>query len=357
MPRVLPESVTYRRALVTALLLVGAAIPLHTRAAQTGPTVIALGNEIAVTGDGATASGSHVEITRGGVYEISGQLADGQLEVNTPGADVELVCAGVDLTSSDGPAVLFREAETAQLTLAPGSKNRVEDGGDTDFDAAIAADVSLTIGGAGALEVVGNQNEGIVSSMHLTFTGGDIHVWAVEDGVNANNDDVSEITVTGGTLFVETETGDGIDSNGTITITGGAVTTLGAMADRNGGLDADGDITIDGGEVIATGARQPAPAPDSAQNSLLLQFDQTQEADTLVVIQDPAGEDVLVFAPTAPFRQLLVSDPGISAEASYNVFVGGVGEGEPINGRFATARETGEAHGVVTTASLDAVRQ
>ena len=64
----------------------------------------------------------------------------------------------------------------------------------------------------------------------------------------------------------------------------------------------------------------------------------------------------LVFAPSAPFQQLLVSDPGISAEESYNVFVGGVGEGEPVNGRFAAASEIGEATGVVTTASLDEAR-
>lgn len=347
---------TSNSAMLVVLLAAGLLSPLAASAAQPVPTVITLGPEVSIEGGGATATAGHVQITAGGVYEVSGELADGQIEVNAPDADVELIFAGVNLTSTDGPAVLFRDAETAQLTLAPGSENRVQDGGDTDFDAAIAADVSLTIGGEGGLDVVGNQNEGIASSMHLTFTGGDIHIWAVEDGVNANNDDVSEITVTGGTLFVETEKGDGIDSNGTITITGGTVTTLGAMNDKNGGLDADGDITIDGGDVIATGSRQPAPAADSAQHSLLLQFDQTQDAGTLVVIQDSSGNDVLVFAPPAPFRQLLVSDPGISAEAFYNVFVGGVGEGEPVNGRFATASSPGEAAGTVTTASVDDAR-
>lgn len=337
-------------AMLVVLLAAGLLSPLAAYAAQPVPTVITLGPEVSIEGDGATATAGHVQITAAGVYEVSGELADGQIEVSAPGSDVELVFAGVDLTSSDGPAVMFRDAESAKLTLAAGSENRVEDGGDTDVDAAIAADMSLTFAGDGALEVVGNQNEGIASSMHLAFTGGDIHVWAVEDGINANNDDVSEITVTGGTLFVETETGDGIDSNGTITITGGQVTTLGAMADRNGGLDADGDITIDGGEVIATGARQPAPAADSAQPSLLLQFDQTQDADTLVVIQDSSGGDVLVFAPSTPFWQLLVSDPRILVEESYNVFIRGVGEGEPVNGRYIAASDPGEAAGTVTTA-------
>ena len=151
-----------------------------------------VGPEVSIDGDGATATAGHVQITAGGGYEVSGELADGQIEVNAPDADVESSLRA-DITSSDGPGGPVSRRRDRQLTLAPGSENRVEDGGDTDFDAAIAADMSLTFGGAGALEVVGNQNEGIASSMHLTFTGGDIHVWAVEDGINANNDDVSEI--------------------------------------------------------------------------------------------------------------------------------------------------------------------
>jgi hypothetical protein len=348
---------TARRGLAAALLLAGAIAPLPAFAAQPAATVITLGEQVVIEGAGASATAGHVQITAGGVYEVSGELADGQIEVDAPDADVEVILSGADITSSDGPAILVRDAGSATLTLAPGSENRVEDGGDTDFDAAIAADVSLTFGGEGALEVVGNQNEGIASSMHLTFTGGDIRVWAVDDGINANKDDVSEITITGGTLYVESETGDGIDSNGTITITGGEVTSVGAIEDKSGGLDADGDVTIEGGEVIATGARQSAPAVASIQPSLLLQFDETQDAGTLVVIQDSSGNDVLVFAPANPFRQLLVSDPGISAEETYNVYTGGTGEGEPVNGRYASASIPGEAAGTVTTASLDEARQ
>ena len=353
----LPPNASRRGIMLTALLLAGALAPFPAFSARPAPTVITLGNKVDIEGDGATAAAGHVQITAGGVYEVSGELADGQIEVDAPDADVEVILAGATIVSSDGPAILFRDAGSAALTLAPGTENRVEDGGDTDFDAAIAANLSLTIGGDGALEVRGIQNEGIASSMHLTFTGGDIHVWAVEDGVNANNDDVSEITITGGTLVVETETGDGIDSNGTITITGGDVTTLGAMADRNGGLDADGAITIDGGKVIATGARQPAPAEASLQQSLLLQFDQTQDADTLIVIQDPSGNDLFVFAPATPFRQLLVSDPVISPGETYSVYLGGTAEGDAVDGRYAAASNSGEFAGTVTTASLDVARQ
>ena len=347
MPRHHLDPAARRRALAATLLL-GMAAPLPALAVQPDPTLITLGPEVAIEGEGATATAGHVRITAGGVYEFNGELTDGQIEVDAPDAEVEVILNDAQLTSRDGPAILVRDARTATLSLAPGSKNRVEDGGDTEFDAAIAAAVSLTIGGEGALDVVGNQNEGIASSMHLTFTGGEIHIRAVEDGVNANHDDVSEITITGGTLFVETETGDGIDSNGTITITGGSVTTLGAMNDRNGGLDADGDVTIDGGEVIAAGARQAEPAAASQQASLLLRFAEEQAAETLVVVRDSAGEDVLVFAPAIPFQQMLVSEPGIVPGATYAYFTGGTAEGEAVNGRSPAASDPGAPVGVVT---------
>ena len=353
----LARSETRRRVLVAALLLAGITVPTPMAAAQPAVTRITLGDQVTIEGNGANADAGNVQITAGGVYELSGTLDRGQVNVDAPQADVELILNGVDITSTNGPAILVREAGNATITLADGSRNRVEDGGDTDFDAAIAGDVSLTFGGDGALEVIGNQEEGIASTMDLTFTGGDYHIRAVEDGLNANNDGVSVITISGGSIYIETETGDGIDSNGALTITGGEVITQGAMEDMNGGLDADGAVTIDGGEVIATGARLSVPVADSTQQSLLLQFDRTQDANTLVVIQNSAGEDLLVFAPALPFRQLLFSDAGIAAGETYTYFTGGSGEGEAVNGRYTAASNPGTEVGTVTTASLDDARR
>ncbi len=323
--------------------------------AAAGVTTIALGETIAIDGAGAAVSDDGVTITSGGTFHLSGTLADGTIEVAAPEEDVELVLAGAEIANADGPAILFRDAAAATVTLEAGTVNMLTDGGDTDFDAALYSDTSLTIRGDGELTVIGNQNEGIASRMHITINGGTIRVHAVEDGLNANNDDVSEITITDGYLSIVTEVGDGIDSNGTLTITGGTVISLGALDDRNGGLDADGAVTIDGGTVIATGARLSLPVAESAQQAIQVTYDTAQEAGALVVIRDEAGEDVLVFAPAIAYRQLLFSDSGIAPGVTYTVFAGGSAQGEAEDGRYTMpAANPGTEVATVTTESIAA---
>jgi hypothetical protein len=273
------------------------------------------------------------------------------VQVNAPGATVELVLGGATITNLDGPAILFAQAGEAIVTLQEGSVNALADGGNSDFDAALYSNASITIRGGGDLHITGNNLEGISSVMHINIEGGNIRVHAVEDGLNANNDNVSVITVSGGYLYIESQNGDGIDSNGKITITGGAVVTLSSLADVSGGLDADGDVTIDGGTVIATGARLSTPAAGSAQKSILVSYTATQAANTLVSIQE-AGRQILTFAPAAPYQSLLYSAAGLADNVSYEVYSGGSATGDVVDGLYRNAQYTpGSLVATVTTAS------
>lgn len=360
-PRPAPVARTLVLALLAAPLLAAHGNDAGAQAtpgASVPPTAtIVLGEAVAIDGEGASAGADGVTITTGGTFAISGDLAGGMVEVDAPGAAVELVLAGASIANADGPAVLVRDAAAATVTLAAGSVNSLADAGDTDFDAALYSDAPLTIRGDGALTVEGNQNEGISTTSHITIDGGTIRVRAVEDGLNANQDDVSEIAITGGSLFVETESGDGIDSNGTIAITGGTVIALGALDDANGGLDADGPVTIDGGLVVATGARQQAPDDASAQRSLFVAFEREQPASTLVVVRDAAGADLLAVAPAVPFRHLLVSDPRLADGVSYTVSTGGAADGPTDDGRFTgPVTDPGTPVATVTTASVQDAR-
>ena len=57
------------------------------------------------------------------------------------------------------------------------------------------------------------------------------------------------ITINGGVVFIKAE-GDGIDSNGDLTINGGTVIIDGPSVRDNGSLDCDGTMTISGGKVL-----------------------------------------------------------------------------------------------------------
>ncbi len=343
------------------MLMLGLVAPAAaTVAAQATPdegkadATIVLGAQTDVQGDGVSVDGSFVTITAGGTYLLSGDLADGMVQVQAPDEIVTLVLDGVNIANSSGPAILIAAADEAIVTLADGSENFLADGGASEEDAALYSLASLTINGTGSLAVQGNANEGISSTMDITIESGDIRVQAFEDGINASTDGVSQINISGGYLFVETETGDAIDSNGTITITGGTVIALGALVDMNGGIDADGAVTIDGGTVIATGARNSSPVTDAAQKSLLVSFGGTQPAGTLIVIQDEAGNAVLTFAPPVDFQQVLVSTGDIADGVTYTVFAGGTASGDPVDGVYTEApTDLGTDVGTVTTDSVN----
>ena len=62
-----------------------------------------------------------------------------------------------------------------------------------------------------------------------------------------------ELNIFGGTITAHSDSGDGFDSNGDLTISGGYVTVWTANTADNEPLDADGTVTVSGGTVLAAG--------------------------------------------------------------------------------------------------------
>ena len=314
---------------------------------------IVLGDSITIDGEGAKVNDEGVLINATGTYTISGTLKDGMIHVNAE--NVELVLNGVDITNSNGPAILFTNESEALVTLAEGTTNSLSDGGDSDYDGALYSTGSLTIQGDGSLDVVGNAEEGIAGEMHLNINGGTIHVTSKDDGLNANNDNISIITINDGYLYIAAG-GDGIDSNGALTINGGTVITLSSLTDANGGLDADGEVLINGGTVIATGERLSTPTTNSSQQSVIVDFGSTQQAGTLVSIQQEEKQ-LLNFAPALAYRSLLFSSADLEEDISYQVYSGGSATGENADGVYGTGSYSeGTLKETVTTDSISSYK-
>ena len=126
-------------------------------------------------------------------------------------------------------------------------------------DDAIHCDLELNIGAEGTTGpaiTVSTCCEGLEGAV-LNVYSGNIDITSTDDCMNAANSDLGdyafEMNISGGTIRAYSSGGDGFDSNGTMTITGGDISVWTASTADNQPLDADGVITISGGTVLAAG--------------------------------------------------------------------------------------------------------
>ncbi len=174
-----------------------------------------------------------------------------------------------DLTLTINAAV--NDAVNAEQLLAVESGTLLIDAADD----ALHSDLALTIGAegtAGPSITINSCYEGIEGA-EVSICSGEIVLHAEDDCLNAANSDLPGhdffIDISGGTLTMDTTDGDGLDSNGTITISGGTVVVWTASAADNQPLDADGLITISGGTVLAAGGSAGMGMQLSAQQPCL----------------------------------------------------------------------------------------
>ena len=120
------------------------------------------------------------------------------------------------------------------------------------FDAALHSKQSLVITNEGATDGTLNitsDYEGLGSELHMLIDSGNVKVTADDDGINVNEDNVSVFTQTGGTLTISSTGGDGIDSNGYVSVKNCTLNiTAGSQAQNSAGeagIDAEKNVTID----------------------------------------------------------------------------------------------------------------
>lgn len=156
------------------------------------------------------------DISQGGVYNLTGSLS-GMVYVNTDDT-VKLVLNGVNIESTEGPAIFFENSEKGIVELAENSENTLTDSSNYSVDAksCIFSNDDLVIQGSGSLNVKANYNHGIASDDGIEVNSGNITVDSIGDSFHANND----ITFLSGNINI-TSKEDGIQAEENVNISDG----------------------------------------------------------------------------------------------------------------------------------------
>ena len=134
-------------------------------------------------------------------------------------------------------------------------------------------------------------------------------------------DETARVSVNGGSIVVRAG-GDGIDSNGDLSVTGGETYIFGPTSDGDGSLDFPGTGTISGGVVVCAGSAGMAQnfSDSSTQGSLLLSAS-GEEGDE-ISLTDADGAVLAACTARSSYSCVLVSAPGIAAGSEYTLRYG-----------------------------------
>lgn len=181
----------------------------------------------------------------------------------------------------------------------------------------------------------------------IEINGGNISVVSSDDGLNAaggsgesdfaggriNNfdggrmgafdlDEDAYIYINGGTIYIDAE-GDGIDSNGNMTVTGGEIYIAGPESNGDGALDYSGEGVIIGGTVVALGQNGMAMnfGNNSTQGSIMVTL--SGQATGEVRLTDDAGNVLVSFSTYKKYNSVVISCPEIVQGATYHIEANG----------------------------------
>lgn len=132
------------------------------------------------------------------------------------------------------------------------------------------------------------------------------------------------LTISGGKITLHAG-GDGLDSNGTMTMTGGEVVVHGPTSDGDGAIDVAGAFTIEGGTLVALGSSGMAQTPDadSPQGWVAARFDSALAPGTALTVLDADGDELTTVTLERSAASVVFSAAGVTSGAPYTVTADG----------------------------------
>ena len=132
---------------------------------------------------------------------------------------------------------------------------------------------------------------------------------------------MKKLVVICASLYIQAS-GDGIDANGTLEITGGHTTVCGPTRGDTATLDYDVSAAISGGTFIGTGASGMAQTFSQNGQGLLSLSVGNAAAGTAITLCDASGNTLISHTPQLSFAVVILSCPDMVSGQTYTITVG-----------------------------------
>ncbi len=216
------------------------------------------------------------------------------------------------------------------------------------------ADDTLNVA-AGIIDIT-KSYEGL-EGLHVLVSGGTISLIASDDGLNAaggtdasgtdgmrggdtfggrggmggmNGSSDGSIVISGGNISIQAS-GDGLDANGFLEISGGTTIVSGPFSGDTATLDYDTTAEITGGTFIGTGASGMAQTFSGSKQGVIAVNAGNQNQGTKIVLEDKNGDIILEHEAELSFAVVILSSPDVVSGDTYKITVG------EISGEFAAS--------------------
>ncbi|MBQ5335056.1 MAG: carbohydrate-binding domain-containing protein [Oscillospiraceae bacterium] len=279
------------------------------------------GSSAKFSGDGISVNGSKIIISKGGHYEISGTLENGQIYIETEKKKVKLMLNNCSITNKSGAAIYCQQAKKVTLESMPGTVSSISDGGTHDEDkGAVFSEDNVILKGEGTINITGVYAHGIKCDDEIHVNAGTVNIKSTKSCLMAND----SIEINGGNLFCDGGT-NGIKTSkpeSIIVINGGSSILIGGEREEKGALYSEGTFTMNGGSLWAIGNSSTSPDAATTANILVLNFANPQAANTAVQVTS-GGNTLFGITSPHPYNSIFYAGPNLLSNANCTVKYGG----------------------------------
>ena len=286
-------------------------------------------------------AGGEVDITTGEGAAVTSQSYNWGGGNSSSDTSIKGIKAGVDITITGGNITINSEDDAIHTN----SSIQIDDGtlSIKSGDDGIHADNEIVINN-GNIDIA--QSYEAIEAVTITVNDGKINLVSSDDGFNAagGNDGSSmgdrpgangfggfagegssngNLIINGGDIYVNAG-GDGLDSNGAITMTAGKVYVDGPENDGNGALDYDLSFTITGGELFAAGSSGmlQSVSENSTLYCITTATSSYQAAGTEFKIVDGDGNIIVKYSPSKKYNSVVYCSGDIKNGGTYTASFG-----------------------------------